>query len=403
MSPVPATPASQRDHLLRLTLVDGVGPILGRRMIEAFGSAAAPFDATPAQLEAIRGIGPTKARSIFRALHESADLLEKELAAAARLGVTIHALGEPGYPALLAQIPDAPLVLYVRGTPPTDTEFAVAIVGSRRCTPYGMEQAERFAAALGEAGLTIVSGGARGVDTAAHRAALRVRARTVAVVGCGLAHCYPPENAELFDQIAASGACVVSELPLDVRPSADNFPARNRIIAGMTLGTLVIEAPHGSGALITARQASEEYGREVFALPGRVDSPASEGSNDLIRTGGAALVTRPADVVELLEPAARRQHDGAMPAWLSAVTGRRAAADIVAPAPTAPELVEASLSEPQRAILAAIAAGPLTIDELCRATALDAGLLLSETTLLEVRRIVIRDAGGRLSRASSAR
>lgn len=394
-----ASDTRHRDWLLRLTLVEGVGPIIGRRLIEAFGSPAGAFDATPGDLETVRGIGATKARAIFRSLHESAELLEKELALAERSGVRIVALGDAGYPPLLAQIPDAPLVLYSRGEPPAqDADYAVAIVGSRRCTAYGVEQAERFASALGEAGLVIVSGGARGVDSAAHRASIRVGARTAAVLGCGLSHCYPPENAELFDQIVSAGGCILSELPLDTPPAPDNFPARNRIIAGMSLGCVVIEAPIGSGALITARQASEEYGREVFAVPGRVDSKASEGSNDLIRAGGAALITRPADVIELLESGARRQHEGTLPAWLEGVTGRTPAIEVVgAGRGAAPKLTEVSLTEPQRAIVAAIASEPLTIDALCRATGLDAGVILAETTLLEVRRVVHRDAAGRLS------
>lgn len=401
------------EWLLRLSLVEGVGPILGRRLIEAFGSPRGIFDAAPDELTRIRGIGAAKARIIFRGLHESRDALEREQARAAALGARIVALGTPGYPPMLARTPDAPLVLYARGALPAgENDYCVAVVGSRHCSAYGIEQAERFAAALGEAGLVIVSGGARGIDSAAHRAAIRVGARTVAVLGCGLAHCYPPENADLYARMIESGGCVLSELPMDSPPAAENFPARNRIIAGLSLGTLVIEAPTGSGALITARLAVDEYGREVMAVPGRVDSAASEGSNDLIRKGEAALVARPSDVVEILESIAHRQHMGPASARLAALPEDHAMADVepeesarggtVTSAPNrktgAPAIAEAGLSETQRVIVRAIDGQALTVDAICRATGLEAGVVQAESTILEIRRVVVRDGGGRLGR-----
>ncbi len=401
------------EWLLRLTLVEGVGPILGRRLIESFGSPRGVFDSAPGDLERIRGIGATKARTIFRGLHESRDALERELARAGALGVRIVALGEPGYPPLLARTPDAPLVLYARGALPAgENDYCVAVVGSRNCSAYGLEQAERFAAALGEAGLVIVSGGARGIDSAAHRAAIRVGARTAAVLGCGLAHCYPPENADLFAQMVERGGCVLSELPMDSPPSAENFPARNRIIAGLSLGTLVIEAPTGSGALITARLAVEEYGREVMAVPGRVDSAASEGSNDLIRKGEAALVARPSDVVEILESIAYRQYMGPASARAAArsddhavadvapekILGNRTAARVSNEAAAAAPIAEMGLSETQRVIVRAIEGEALTVDAICRVTGLEAGVVQAESTILEIRRVVVRDGGGRLGR-----
>jgi DNA processing protein len=413
--------------LLRLTLVEGVGPVLGRRLITAFSSARGVFDATPGDLEKVQGIGATNARRIWESMRESEEALERELASAERLGARIIALGDAAYPPLLAECHDAPLVLYVRGADPTPVgTFPVGIVGSRHCTHYGVEQAERFSTALAQAGLVVVSGGARGVDSAAHRAAARLNFPTVVVLGCGLGHCYPPENAELFQQVVASGGTILSELPIGVGPSAENFPARNRIIVGLSLGVVVIEAPRGSGALITARLAIDDYNREVLAVPGRIDSRASEGSNDLIKKGEAAMATSPADVIDALEIAARHLHagtheprfapgaalaslfdhperaggeaDGSGPgAGMSesdAGTGARGASAAM-PADSA-SVGTAGMSAGQRQIMEALDT-PRSIDELCRTTGLPAHTVQAEVMLLEVRRAVVRQ-GSKLAR-----
>lgn len=385
---------------LRLAMTPGLGPVLIERSVAVFGSPEDVLCASPADLAQIRGVGENKARSIAAGFAQSAALADRELVAAERGGAAIHVKGQPGYPLLLSGIPSAPTILYVKGRLDAERDrFSVAVVGSRLCTAYGLEQAERFSAQLGQAGLTIVSGGARGIDTAAHRAAVRAKARTIVVAGCGLNHAYPPENAELFERIVAEDlGAVVSELPMDASPSPENFPARNRIISGLALGVLVIEAGRGSGALITARLAAEEHSREVMALPGRVDSPSSEGALELLKAGGAALVTNPADVLDLLESPARFLHAGlhearfapAPPTTDSAegklVKQRTAAlASVALPGPGAVDLTET-----QRRIVEALAE-PKSIDELARTTGLEAGRLLADTTMLEIRRVIVRN------------
>jgi len=387
-------------HLLCLQRADGVGPILARRMIERFGGAAQACAATEPMLLKVEGIGPAKARRIAAGLRASPAIVEEELEHAERIGVRFVAPGDGVYPALLAQLPDAPLTLSVRG----DAEalrrpYALAIVGSRACSAYGVEQAERFASAIARSGLTIVSGGARGIDTAAHRGALRGGGRTIVVSGCGLARIYPPENADLFDRIAGEGGAIVSELPLTTEPAPDNFPARNRIVSGLALGALVIEAGARSGALITARQAAEEQGREVMALPSRVDSRHAAGSLELLKQGGAALVTDPGDVLDILESPARHLHAGTHAARYGAdgldddapaLFERPARAE-----PPAPVLT-GDLTPSQRALVEALGS-PRTLEELCATTGLPPETLRADATMLEIRRVLVQ-RGGRLER-----
>lgn len=380
---------------LGLMMLPGVGPVHAQRLLETFGSVEKVFRAGPEALSRVKGIGKQTAGRIVRARDQVRALAEEELALAESAGVTVLPHGAPGYPPLLAQIPAAPGQLYVRGT--LDAEgadrYAVAIVGSRRCSAYGVEQAERFGGLLARAGVTVISGGARGIDTAAHRGALRAGGRTIVVQGCGLAGCYPPENAALYDQIVAEGrGAVVSELPMTTSPASENFPARNRIISGLSLGVIVIEANARSGALITARLAAEDQGREVMALPGRVDSRTSEGTHELIKKGGALLVTCPADVLELLESPARHHHGGTHEARYSPglFEGAGAGEDQGGAAERATdEGGGVGLTEIQRAILAALEA-PLTPDQLAVAAGLAPERLRVELTLLELRGQLVR-------------
>ena len=288
-------PPGLRDHLA-LALVPGLGPKLTRAVLDHFGSPAAALAATAAQLEAVPQVGPTLARRFAEAFR-SVDV-DAEWAKVAEHGVRVVPLGEPGYPARLTAIPDPPPLLYLRGElTPADLN-AVAVVGTRGCTAYGRRTAERIAAGLAAAGWTVVSGLARGVDGAAHRAALSAGGRTVAVLAGGLSSIYPPEHAELAGQVAGRGA-LVTETPMTVGPQPGMFPARNRIISGLSRAVVVVEANARSGALITARHALEQ-GREVFAVPGPVDSAASAGCLALIRTG-ARLVRSADDILEDLK------------------------------------------------------------------------------------------------------
>lgn len=393
--------------LLRLTLAEGLGPILVGRLLTHFGSPEAILAASPAQLERVRGLGPARSRAIAAAIADVGHQLDRELELIHRHGVRLLAIGTEAYPPALAQIADPPPLLYVRGRIDHAglDQYCVAIVGSRECTHYGLEQAGRFAAGLAGSGLTVVSGGARGIDTAAHRGARSAGGRTVAVLGCGLAQCYPPENAELFDRLVADQAgAVVGELPMSTPPKSENFPARNRIISGLSLGVLVVEAGPRSGSLITARLAGEDHGREVMALPGRVDSLASRGANELLKSGCASLVTEPADVIDLLHAPGRRHHEGhEVSLWKSADPSADVPPEL--PPTRVPDALatadrEIGLTPRQQSIIDSI--GPCgeraTIEQIADRTSTPIHVLRSELTILELRRSV-RRAGSAFERA----
>ncbi|MDF1810195.1 MAG: DNA-processing protein DprA [Phycisphaerales bacterium] len=298
----PGDCSSQSRTLLALTMVPGLGPVRIAQLISSIGSPEAVLKASASQIASVRGIGSGTASNIAQHLHRAIDRVELELEKIADAGAHVVSIADPHYPAMLGVTPSAPPILMIRGQfehESTD-QYPVAIVGSRACSVYGSEQAGKFGSALGRAGLTIVSGGARGIDTAAHRGAISAGGRTAVVLGCGISKVYPPENKDLFDEIVESGGAIVSELPVDAMPDAKNFPARNRIISGLSLGVVVIEAGLKSGALITARHALEDHGREVMGIPGRIDSPASLGTNQILKDG-AHLVTDPGDVISILE------------------------------------------------------------------------------------------------------
>lgn len=287
---------------LRLSLVQGLGPVAILRLATACGSARAALEVGADRWASALGCALCRAeRCRAEACSPSLTGLASEIVdVTAQLGASVIAMGDPAYPALLRAIPDPPPLLWLRGALGAVDDWAVAVVGSRRCSAYGVDQADRIARGLAQRGHTIVSGGARGIDAAAHRSTLRVGGRTVAVLGSGLARPYPPEHRQLFDDIVAGGGVVLSEHPPTTEPRSAFFPRRNRIIAGMSLAVVLIEARARSGAAITARLAVEDLGRDAMAVPGRVDSPTSEGAHRAIREGWAALVTSAEDVVEQL-------------------------------------------------------------------------------------------------------
>jgi len=358
---------------MRLNLLPGIGPRLQRTLLEHFGSPAAVFAADEEALREVPGIGPKLARGIVESRDPSAAV--DELQRCRQAGLRLILSSDDDYPRALAEIHDPPAILYCRGTIEPRDELALAIVGSRRSTLYGKQQAERLAADLARAGVTIVSGLARGIDAAAHKGALAGGGRTIAVSATGLAQIYPPEHAGLAAEIAASGA-IVTESPLGQQPVAGLFPQRNRIISGLSLGVLIVEASRNSGALYTARHAMEQ-GRDVFAVPGRIDSLASEGCHDLIRDG-AMLVRGVDDILETLGPLVRPATDQE---GCAVHTPR-----------------ELTLNDQERAILRHISTEPRHVDEVLREAGLESSRVLSTLTVLEMKRMVRRLPGGYLVR-----
>ncbi len=286
----------RRDRYILLNLIPDVGSIRLHRLCEAFGSLEALWAADAAALQQVQGIGPVLAGRLAAALQQTGRL-EQELALAERSGVRIVTLADTDYPAILRTIPDPPLALYVHGTLTADDASAIALVGSRGASLYGLQCADRLGYELGLRGVTVVSGLARGIDAEAHRGALKAGGRTLAVLGSGLARVYPPEHAGLAQAIARQGA-VLSEFPMTMEPLPQHFPQRNRIISGLSRGVVVVEAAPKSGALITA-DAALEQGRAVFAVPGPMTSVTSQGAHALLKQG-ARLVTSVDDILEEL-------------------------------------------------------------------------------------------------------
>jgi DNA processing protein len=309
------------------------------KLVKRFGSPEAVFRASLHQLREVERLGSAVAEAI-RGFGDHA-WVERELNRMAQLGVDMLLHGREPYPVALAAVPDPPAFLFLRGRIPPGVRDAVAIVGSRAASQYGLSITHRLARDLAAHGITVVSGMARGIDSEAHRGALAVGGQTIAVLGSGLNVIYPPENRELFQRIVEGGA-VVSEYPLDTQPDAVHFPARNRIISGLCLGTVIIEAAPQSGSLITANLALDQ-GREVFAVPGSVDSMRSRGTHQLIRQG-ARLVETARDILEELEPLLSR---GAPPPGGAAT-------------PAEP------VSEQEQRILELLGDSPLHIDQVIR-------------------------------------
>ena len=292
-----------RDELtawIALTSVEGVGSVAFHNLLSVYGSPRRVFEAALSELEQAAGLNHKTARNIkeFRGWERARAEIER----AEREGVSIVTCRDPVYPERLRRIYDPPPLLYIKGSL-DGADIPVAVVGSRSASPYGRYVTERLCRELAQRGVTVVSGLARGIDTCAHRGALAGRGRTIAVMGCGIDVIYPPENRKLHGEIASSGA-VVTEFPFGTEPDRPHFPARNRIISGLSLGVLVVEAGDKSGSLITARCALEQN-REVFAVPGGIDLPGSRGVNRLLRQG-AKLVENVEDILEEILPQLER-------------------------------------------------------------------------------------------------
>ncbi len=379
-----------RAHL-RWALTDGIGPSLFTRLVAHFGDASTALSATATQLASLPGLGPRRAAEAARS-RDTVDI-EPEIDAAAAAGVRIVCRADPGYPPGLRQIPNAPIVLYIKGDYRDTDAIALAIVGSRRCTIYGSEQARRFGELAAAVGLTVVSGLARGVDSFAHHGAVDAGGRSVAVLGSGLAEIYPPENAALAEKLLEHGAWI-SELPMHASIQRGNFPTRNRILAGLSLGVLVVEAAQRSGALITAHLANE-YNREVFAIPGRLQEPMAEGTNGLIREGAAKLVASLDDILDGLGQVGEALRKGTPRA------NQRALWE--APATEADAHPSGTLTSAEQRVLCGIAGEPVVQDGLIQALGMPAEEVLAALTMLELKGLVRRLPGNLVARRCAAR
>jgi DNA processing protein len=322
-----------------------IGPVRIRRLIDHFGDLEQAWTAQPVDLQGV--LDERAIQSLEKVKRELA--LDREMEKIERLGITVLTIQDDAYPRLLREIPAPPPVLYLKGEFTDADKIAIAIVGTRRATSYGREMARRIASELAAAGVTVVSGLARGIDAIAHQSALEAGGRTIAVLGSGVNVIYPSEHRQLAERIVEQGA-LVADYPPDTKPDAVNFPARNRIISGMSLGTLVVEAPTRSGALITCDFAADQ-GREVFVVPGSALSAASEGTNRLLRDGARA-VTCAADLLDDLDLGRRREQVAVQQAF--------------------------PMSEAERRILSLLTAEPQHIDELITA----ANLSISEGAAL---------------------
>jgi DNA processing protein len=353
-----------REAFVALNLIEHVGPVRVRQLLEHFGEAPAILCASRQQLLHVRGIGEETAEAISN--WEKSIHLAAEMKRISEFGCHVVIQSDPEYPELLRQIYDPPFVLYVKGTLLPKDKNSVALVGSRMTTHYGTEVARKLGYQLAYIGVTVVSGGARGIDTAAHQGALSGKGRTLAVLGTGINLVFPPENAKLYERIIENGA-LIAQFPFNRPADKQSFPIRNRIVAGATLGTVVVEANLTSGALITANFANE-YGRQVFAVPGRIDSPRSKGCHELIKKG-AKLCESAEDILsefEYLFPASNRPATPSPDATLPGMT----------------------LSDNEQKTYDALSNEESSIDEIIRRTGLPSSAVSVALLSLEMKRLV---------------
>jgi DNA processing protein len=352
--------------------VPGVGDRLFKRLVDRFEDPQGVFEAarsSPRLFDDIEGINQGLVRAI--ASHSLPESLAHDIQRAIDKGFQIVTMADRCYPRLLRQIPDPPAYFYLAGQLPADADM-VAMVGSRNATAYGLSICRRLSHQLASQGICVVSGMALGIDSAAHRGALAAKGATVAVLGSGLNRIYPRQNRGLFLEICTSGG-VISEFELQAEPDAHHFPRRNRIISGMALGTVVIEAARRSGSLITARLAAEQN-REVFAVPGSIDSFKSSGTHSLIQQG-AKLVTGLDDIIEELIPRLRGS------------TGTQN-----------PASVPPSLTKEEQALFERIGAYAVHVDDLVRGTQMAAGMVVSTLLQLELKGLIVQHPGKRFTR-----
>ena len=382
---------SETISYIKLCAIKEVGSITAMRLLNHFGTPDAIFSASKTELMQVEKIGEKTAETIIknRELVDTSKILD----AINRVGARYINFKSKLYPKQLNALPDKPVGFYAIG----DVDFsapAISIVGSRNCTVYGQLVARRFASAFAQAGYTVISGMARGIDTMAHLGALEVGGKTIAVLGSGVDVVYPPENMNLYQKIIASGA-VISEFPMGTRADRQNFPIRNRIVAGMSLATLVVESDIKGGSMITARVASE-YGRDVFAIPGRIDSPLSRGCNALIRDG-AILASTPEDIIDALnfaKPIQMSLFD--TPEIISAQSQSQTPKqkpNIQEQPTNAPKL-----SNDELTIYKIIERETtIHIDTLCELSNFEMKRCLPILLMLEIKRLIIKDAGGNYS------
>lgn len=369
---------------LWLSMVPGVGPQLYQRLLQHFQTPTGVLAASEGELSKVPGLGKKTARLIRDARWEID--AQQQWDDCQRYGIRIIDGFDDQYPIELKEIPDPPPVLYCRGQWQSSDRLAIAVVGSRRPSPYGLRMASQFARGLTAAGFVVVSGMARGIDAAAHRAALEAGGRTLAVLGSGLMNLYPTEHQQLANEISESGL-VISEVPPHVAPHSGAFPRRNRLVSGLSLGVLVVEAGSRSGALITARHASEQ-GREVFAIPGRIDERNSQGCHALIRDG-ATLVQCLDDLLDelgpLAQPVVKPPTSCGNPSHPMTVE-------------TVRQPSELKLSQQETNILNAIESQPTLIDHVVQSTELPVQRVLATISVLQSRRLIRRISGNHVCR-----
>lgn len=352
---------------LALQMVPEIGPATAKRLIDKFGAASKVFSAGREDLLTVEGLGAKRAEFIlgFRDWHYA----EKTAEECGLKNIRLCGYGSRDYPELLSQIVDPPTVIYYKGNFSPHDKYAIAIVGSRVSTGYGRSAAQYLAEGLASLGITVVSGMARGIDSIAHMGAIRKRGRTIAVLGSGIDVVYPAESRDLYERIQGAGV-VMSEFPIGSDPNRENFPRRNRIISGLCLGVIVVEAARGSGTIITAKAALEQ-GREVFAVPGNIDSMNSYGTNDLLKSG-AKLITCPDDVVRELGHVLR--------GFIR--TDRRK---------------EIEITEEERQVCDILSLEPVHIDEITRRTGLSSSKVLGLLLNLELKSVVRQMEGKKFS------